>query len=103
MICTEKTEVNFRVFDLQGREVQEFSTIHIDTGISKKELNLLENLMPGIYFLEARTEQWEPQRKTGSEEVEIKKCPVKSEENGSRLFFQYESFSIGFVYLVFKM
>ena len=55
MICNEKTDVNFRVIDLQGRVVQEFSTIHFDAGISTGELNLMENLMPGIYFLEAKT------------------------------------------------
>jgi hypothetical protein len=55
MISPEKIDAGFRVTDLQGRVVQEIPSVRFDAGISTAEFNLMDDLMPGIYFLEART------------------------------------------------
>lgn len=56
MISREKMDAGFRVMDLQGRVVQEFPSIRFDAGISTVEFNLMNGLVPGIYFLEANAQ-----------------------------------------------
>lgn len=55
MMSQELMDASLRVADIQGRTIQELSSVHFDQGVSSVELTLMDGLKPGLYFLEART------------------------------------------------
>ena len=55
MVNQELMDAGLCVTDIQGRTVQELPAVHFDQGISSVELNLMDGLKPGLYFLEVRT------------------------------------------------
>lgn len=55
MVSKVKLETSFRLTDIQGRLLQELPLTRFEAGESISDLDLGEGLVPGIYFLEART------------------------------------------------
>jgi hypothetical protein len=51
----EKIKADFTVLDMQGRIIYKSTGNYFDKGISSLEFDLIKNVKPGIYFLEAKT------------------------------------------------